>query len=190
MGVAHIKTIEFSITENTPYPPQGWSYDEEAESLNNIDPEHIMSYNPNGTISSRFKDDEWELKWSVNRTGWQTINFAGILDEEERKLVKRLVFIDIYFGRGKANTLNAPSTILNNYIKGPKFIALYAQKKGIKLKEFFGDKKLLKAYITSEIKQVKSRAIYVHGLLTHLLRMDHQKFRYYVALAQNQNHFV
>lgn len=170
MGIVRI--IKLVATADVPFPPQSWTYKEDIEKLNKIDPKHIISYHPDGSVYSRYEDKVWRLTYSLNERQWHPIDFTQIVCTKDREVIKRLMLSVIYFSRGKGNTVKTPKSIKSIY--GRVLIPMYefASKEKISLQALFGRRQMMKRYLTSSVKANKSRAMNNLPFLRFIRKLD------------------
>lgn len=172
MGVAFKESIEFTSTGAVMFPPQTWEYVLDSEKLNEIDHKHIISYNLDGSVCSRYEDDLWRLTYSLNEKQWQQLDFMRLNSIDDRHLAKRLMFAMIYFSQGKEGTTKSPKSIYDFYGQVIYPMHEHSLRKGFSLRELFESKKKMKQYIEIVVKKYKNRATYNHLLLVFLKKLD------------------
>lgn len=172
MGVAVSKQVSgFAVTEAVAFPPQSWEYEENTLEIIKIDHSQIISYNLNGEVCSRYGDDIWRLTYSLNPKQHKPLDFTKISDHSDRDLAKRLMFAVIHFSKGKGKTIKAPASITSLYGLAILPMQQYSYKEGIKLSNFFEQKRIVSSYLTSIVKVNSNRARENKTMLAFLARL-------------------
>jgi len=167
----------FTVTGDLPHPPQNWQFTEHGTDEAYIDPQTVISYDQEtGIPISRFKDDIWRLTWSLNRKKHAQITFTHIVNPDDRKLIKRLLFIIIQLSKGKNGSLKAPKTLVGIY--GDAILPLhhYAVRHNTSLEAMLTNTHAMRRYITSVIKVRKRLTVHSIGLFRLLARLKQQKW--------------
>lgn len=167
----------FTITEDMPYPPQGWKYDEHSTNEAYIDPETVISYDQEtGKPHSRYKNDIWRLTWSLSRKKHKQIAFTSIKNQQDKILIKRLMFIIMQLGKGKKGSIKSPISLKSIYLDTILPMHRFAVHLDISMEALLSNPQVMRRYITTDIKLKKYRSGLTIGLINFLSRLQQQKW--------------
>lgn len=167
----------FKITKDIPYPSESWHYDAYSTDKAYIDPETVISYNQQtGTPQSRYKNDIWHLTWSLSQKKHRQIAFTPITNKQDKKLIKRLMFIIIQLSKGKNGNIKSPNTLKSVYLDAILPMHRYAAQKNTSVEALLRNSQVMRRYITTDMVVKKYRSAQTISLINLLDRLQQQKW--------------
>jgi hypothetical protein len=167
----------FTITKDMPYPPQSWKYEENDTNEAYIDPETVISYDQDtGKPHSRYKNDIWRFTWSLSRKKHKQVAFTSIKNQQDKILIKRLMFIIMHLSKGKKGSIKSPISLKSIYIDSLLPMHRFAAHLDISIEALLNNPQMMRRYITTEIKSKKYRSGLTIGLINFLARLQQQNW--------------
>lgn len=149
-----------------------------------IEQDFVISRNNDGTVLSKYSDDNWDFSpYKSNIRQNHMLNFEYI-DNENRDIVKELMFYRLVVGGGTNGSLLSVATIVNIFLSCLRPLANFSNKLNVNIITVLENDKFIQKYIKEECIDT-ARTYTFRSLLEVLNRTSNEKLG--IKYRHNEN---
>lgn len=149
-----------------------------------IEQDFVISRNNDGTVLSKYSDDNWDFSpYKSNIRQNHMLNFEYI-DNENRDIVKELMFHRLVVGGGTNGSLLSVATIVNIFLSCLRPLANFSNKLNVNTITVLENDKFIQKYIKEECIDT-ARTYTFRSLLEVLNRTSNEKLG--IKYRHNEN---